>query len=175
MPPLILARDALVKVGKHAWNVYPLQAFGYLLGREDGIHAALPFSKTHRWHEYADRWNGIAEHAAAAGEFARGFGMHLAGFYASGEQVRDPGEPWPGAGDDHVILEYNLLCCPACSTASPWVRGRSLTRGEEWRVPHGRRIDRAVSQRRILAAWRERTGPIDYTNGYVRPDAPAAP
>lgn len=45
---LIVSRETGVIVGKHAWHVYPLEAFGYLLGgaKAQLILAALPCSKT---------------------------------------------------------------------------------------------------------------------------------
>lgn len=47
---LTISREVPVKVGKHAWNVFPLEVFGFLLGSkaEGALYAALPCSKTQR-------------------------------------------------------------------------------------------------------------------------------
>jgi hypothetical protein len=47
-PPIIrVSKDAVRKLMRHGWNVYPLAAFGFLLGTIDPpcVHAALTQKK----------------------------------------------------------------------------------------------------------------------------------
>jgi len=39
---LIFSRDAIGKMEKHAWHVFPLEAFGYLLGRPEVERLTVP-------------------------------------------------------------------------------------------------------------------------------------
>ena len=91
---LIISREVPVKIGKHAWNVFPLEAFGFLLGcsAENTVYAALPCSKTRRWHEFDDRWTGIEENIEKAHSVARRFtksaGVELISTQAWNAKVR---------------------------------------------------------------------------------------
>lgn len=170
---LTLSREACVKLGKHAWAVYPLEAFGYLLrhAAEESVLAALPCSKTRQWYEYSDRWNGIAESADQAATVARRFGLQVVGVYASeypdapihGEY---PPPPAPVFLSLDLILLYSPHCCPGCSGFGLYHRGRWLTRNEDYVVPAGKRILQTVNQKRISKAWRDIHGAVDYSNGY---------
>lgn len=63
---------ALSRMSAHGVNVYPLEAFGILLGAKDtgdggaDILAALPVGKTERWHEPDGRLAGIGRALASA-------------------------------------------------------------------------------------------------------------
>jgi hypothetical protein len=52
---VIISRDVEIRVGKHAWHVFPMEGFGFSLGRNESeeirIYAALPCSKTACWDE----------------------------------------------------------------------------------------------------------------------------
>jgi len=58
-----------VKLGKHAWHVYPLEAFGYLLGRAEQsqtkIFAALPCSKASL---LGSVWRSLEWHSRKSGQ-----------------------------------------------------------------------------------------------------------
>jgi len=163
---LIISREAAVKVGKHAWNVYPLEAFGYLLGRtaEGQVLAALPCSKTRQWDVHDDRWNGIEEHFEQARIVASSFGLEVVGVYGT---TQDHPEKYPiprFVGPAMLVMLYRTFCCPSCSWFAFRHEGRLLERREDFTVCRGKRLDSAVSQRRILKAWREIYGQVDYSN-----------
>lgn len=82
---LVLSREAIVKIAKHAWNVYPLEAYGYLLGTSDQLKilAALPCSKTNEWRSANGRWNLIDENYHHAKEVASTFELQIIGAYYS--------------------------------------------------------------------------------------------
>jgi len=154
---LIVSREALVKIGKHAWNVYPLEAFGYLLGREAArqVLASLPCSKTSRWYEYDDRWLGIEEHLSKACATGKEFGLDVAGFYASTlEYSTDYPIPSFIMNSGRSVMLYTTICCHSCSQYRLWDNGRWLIRREGFVVCGGKRLDGSVNQKRILKAWR---------------------
>lgn len=173
---LTISREALVKLAKHSWNLYPLEAFGYLLGSsaDNAIYAALPCSKTQHWYEYGDRWNGIAQHADKAASVARHFDLELAGVYASfygyandsGRLEDYPAPPALATPGMALVLNYLMMCCRSCSSFRMTQHGHLLTYGDDYVLTRKKRLTRSINQRRILQKWHTVFGPIDYSNGY---------
>lgn len=173
---LTVSREALVKLAKHSWNLYPLEAFGYLLGSsaDKAIYAALPCSKTRRWYEYGDRWNGIAQHADKAASVAQRFGLELVGVYASfyphtddaGEIEDYPAPPALATSGMELVLNYLMMCCRGCSSFRMTQHGQPLTYRDDYVLTREKRLTRSINQRRILQEWHTVFGPIDYSNGY---------
>ncbi|OGR03815.1 MAG: hypothetical protein A2511_05555 [Deltaproteobacteria bacterium RIFOXYD12_FULL_50_9] len=167
---LTISREVIVKIGKHAWAVYPLEAFGYLLGTmmDMRVYAVLPYSKTSQWDEYADRWLGIEEHLDQARAVGSTFDLEVVGFYTSTE-TGAAGYPIPTAimNAQRIVLIYGCLCCPSCSGIAIRHHDRWLRRGEGFTVSPGKRISSGMNQKRVLKEWRKVHGPIDYSNGWV--------
>ncbi|MFA7171980.1 MAG: hypothetical protein WC340_00970 [Kiritimatiellia bacterium] len=90
---VLLSREARLKIAKHAWNVVPLEAFGFLLGDAETqqVLVALPCSKTSAWGKFDDRWNGIVESIPLAEKTANEYGLSVAGFYGSADFDFTPG------------------------------------------------------------------------------------
>jgi hypothetical protein len=152
---------------RHGWNVYPLEAFGFLLGTVDPpcVHAALPTSKTTHWDSHADRWNGLVEKRTVADEVAALFGLQVVGVYATHELGAEL-HPLPAAFADGIVITYAF----DWGTNEAGVRGSALHapgvgRGG-WELSHGKRLLPEFNHRRVLAAWCARVGPIDYSNHY---------
>lgn len=161
---LILSREALGKIGRHAWNVYPLEAFGYLLGRTESVQifAALPCTKTLRWNGYADRWTRISEHLDVAQNTAARFDLEIVGFYGSTAQFEVDSYPRPPVLDASMglLLIYRNICCPSCSWFSLHQNGQKILTAN---TPFPKASVQATPS--INAhAWRE-VHTIDYTNG----------
>lgn len=172
---LTISREAKIKAGRHAWNVYPLEAFGFLLGRksEGTVYAALPCSKTRRWHEFDDRWMGIEENIEKARSTAKLFDMDVVGFYASTDDF-DPDNldnflmpPLMASSSMELFMLYRMICCPRCSWATFKYDNRWLKRDEDYVVPRGKRISDSISQKRILKEWHRIYGAVDYSNQMV--------
>lgn len=155
-PMLTISREVRVKIGKHAWAVYPLEAFGYLLGRvaEGFIFAALPCSQTRQWHEFADRWVGLEEHLNMARQVARVFGLEVTGYYASTQDSSDYPMPSAIMQPGQIVLVYTTRCCPHCSWFGISHHDRWLQHGEEFTLGQGKRLTNAVNQKRVLKEWR---------------------
>ena len=171
---LLIARDTVTRIGKHAWNVLPQEACGYLLGRADlgEVHAALPCSRSAMRDSHADRWNGIDAHLAQAESVAALFDVQLVGFYASLDIHFDarPAPDFPQvAPAQSLLLVYRASCCHSCSGISLQRNGTAVT-SEDYKITQGRRINAAISRKRIHAAWRASIGDIDYS----RQDRPPA-
>jgi len=169
---LTISREVPVKVGKHAWNVFPLEAFGFLLGSkaDSVVYAALPCSKTRRWHEFEDRWNGMEANIEKARSVAKLFDMEVVGFYASTDNfAQDDLDNFPipsfiASASMELLMVYRMVCCPQCSSTAFRYGNRWLKRDEEYLVPHGKRVSDSISQKRILAEWRRVYGAVDYSN-----------
>lgn len=169
---LTISREVPVKVGKHAWNVFPLEAFGFLLGSkaDSVVYAALPCSKTQRWHEFEDRWTGIAENIAKAQVVADLFDMEVVGFYASTDGFDSDSRdlfPIPLFIENtsmKLLMLYGTICCPHCSWAAYRYDNRWLKRDENYVVSRGKRISDSISQKKILKEWHRVYGAVDHSN-----------
>ncbi len=167
---LTISREAPVKVGKHAWNVFPLEAFGFLLGSkaDSAVYAALPCSKTQRWGIFEDRWSGIEGNIEKARSVAKIFDMDVVGFYASTD-IDNSRENFPIPSfientSMKLLMVYGTNCCPGHSWASYKYDNRWLKRDEDYVVPPGKRISDSISQKRILTEWHRVYGVVDYSN-----------
>lgn len=176
---LTISREARNKIRCHAWNVYPLEAFGYLLGNRERetIYAALPCSKTHVWDRFDDRWNGIVENLALARRIGDQFSLEWVGLYASADDdtlARDDDYPIPDCvqkSSMQVFALYSMICCPKCSSLllkrnTSWL---STLSEAGYRLSTGRRCTISVNQKRILTAWRLQFGDVDYSNQSALP------
>lgn len=169
---LTISREVPVKVGKHAWNVFPLEAFGFLLGSKvDGVvYAALPCSKTQRRNEFLDRWIGIDDNIDKARTVAKLFDMDVVGFYASTDGFDPdslhhfPIHPFIDNTSMKLLMVYGTICCPQHSMAAFRYNNRWLKRDEDYVVPRGKRISDSISQKRILTEWHRIYGAVDYSN-----------
>ena len=156
---LTISRDVEIRVGKHAWHVFPLEAFGYLLGRYEAdamrIYAALPCSKTACWDEYDNRWNGIDEHLEMARSIGDMFGLGVVGLYATTEDCDRAIYPMPECivhQEMELMLLYHAMCCRNCSNIS-------LRQNGHWRwlgpgvICHGKRLSNTLNQKKIMKKW----------------------
>lgn len=169
---LTISREVRNKISRHAWNVYPLEAFGYLLGKreDETIYAALPCSKTRFWDRFDDRWNGILEHLALAQRIADRFDLEWVGLYASTDGFEITEEyPLPDCiqqSSMQVFALFSMICCPKCSSLqvkrySSWP---SACSEEGYLLSRGRRCTISLNQKRIIKEWRRQFGDIDYSN-----------
>lgn len=166
---LILSRETVVRIARHAWHVYSQEAFGYLLGAPDGasIHAALPCSRTHDWQTRAGRWNGIERHLPAAEATAAQFELAVVGLYRSccaDSYPLSSERPDPLRSISRLLLVYRPHCCKSCSYHALFRGDTPLDPRSDYAVPAGRRADPQLNGRRIHQDWRRRFGPIDYDN-----------
>ncbi|MHB8788319.1 MAG: hypothetical protein ACYDBT_00415 [Desulfobulbaceae bacterium] len=159
-----------MKVGRHAWNVYPLESFGYLLGRPENeqVLVALPCSKTSRWYDYSDRWVGICQYLSQAKTVAADFGLEVVGFYASTQNFADKDYPTPCCSNESsmgIVMIYHNICCPSCSRFLLFREGVELAPRDEFIIPRGKRACGDINQRRVHHAWLA-VHSIEYSNGF---------
>lgn len=167
-PPILrVSKDAVRKLMRHGWNVYPLEAFGFLLGTVNPpcVHAALPTSKTAQWDSHDDRWNALQERRPVADEVAALFDLQVVGVYATHEHG-DAIQPFPAAFADGIVITYAFDW--GTNEAGVWgaaLHAPGIGRGD-WSLSRGKRLLPEFNHRRVLATWRTRVGPIDYSNNY---------
>lgn len=166
---LTISREARIKVGRHAWNVFPLEAFGFLLGKadEEVVHVALPCSKTRYWRLFDDRWVGIDEHIEEAWSVAKSFDLDVVGLYAAtaiSNLDTYPIPPLLTSTSMQVLMYYKTQCCHACSWISYRYHERWLMPRDDYRTPPGIRASDVFNQKRVMKVWRKVFGPIDYSN-----------
>ncbi len=164
---LQVSQEAVRKLMRHGWNVYPLEAFGFLLGTANPpcVYAALPTSKTAQWDSHADRWNTLQERRPIADEAAALFGLQVVGVYATHEYGDDL-QPFPAAFAVGVVITYSFDWGTNPNGVFRAVLHAPGVGRDDWELSRGKRLSPEFNQRRILAAWRARVGPIDYSNNY---------
>jgi hypothetical protein len=92
---------------RHGWNVYPLEAFGFLLGTANPscVYASLPNSKTAHWDSHADRWHALQERRSIAVEVANLYGLQVVGVNATHEYGDDL-QPFPTAFAAGIVITF---------------------------------------------------------------------
>jgi hypothetical protein len=159
---ITLSREAKLKVAKHAWNVFPLEAFGFLLGRmaDNTVYAALPSCNTRHPGIFEDRWVGMDTYFEQASYVAKAFDLEIVGLYASTEEM--PGNDYPipsqiAQTSLQLLILYRMLHCPSCSGIDYNLAGLWLSQEEEPTVQGGKRYLNSINQKKVLKKWREAT------------------
>lgn len=165
----IIGIKRLDKITKHSAAVYPLEAYGILLGAASPVvlMVALPVGQTTRWDDPSDRFALIDRAVPIAAKTAAEFNMSVLGLYHS-----------------HCdrIHDSPLLAVPACfadiltvikpvwgGEAQLYVAAFHL-RNQSWRRNELPRIylprNRHINVRRIQSSWTRVWGPVEYRRSY---------
>lgn len=168
-----ISRKATSKVTKHGLNVYPLEAYGFLIGTPAPafIYAALPAGKTSRWYEPVDRFYVLEQGYGLAKEFAKGIGLSLIGIYHTGVSDERPHiSPLQAVPANYRHLF--VLITPTLGGESIWRHNLyQWESGRGWqecdfKIVLPRATDPGLNARRIRHQWLSVWGPIDYSNNY---------
>ena len=167
---LVISREVVVKIKKHGWNVYPLEAFGFLMGNADRtcIDACLPVSKSQRWYVNDQRWTRLEEKLQVAQNFAFQYEKSIVGVYIASDVLMNA-EPAINAWmreNGLCLLHYNLQCCDQCSLIRTII-GADGQRIDCWDIAQGIRLNNEFNQKRVLQNWFKTIGHLDYSNGYL--------
>lgn len=156
----------LGKITRHAGAVYPLEAYGFLIGEPAStrIICALPVSKTTRWYEFSDRFAVIDSALAMAKTVSMSFGLDIMDVYHSffGFLDTSPLYDVPESFRQGIVCIKNvsggdLDLCPyqfyivGVNTSAVKIR---LSNAPNY------------NPRRIHSLWKSHWGEIDYDNGY---------
>lgn len=157
---ITLSREAKLKVAKHAWNVFPLEAFGFLLGRmtDNTVYAALPSCNTGHPGIFEDRWVGLDAYFDQARCVAKAFDLEIVGLYASTEEMSSNDYPIPSniaQTSLQLLMLYRMFHCPSCSGVGYNLAGRWLSQEEKPTVQGGKRLLNSINQKRVLKKWYE--------------------
>lgn len=178
MQLLQITRQANARVARHGVNVYPLEAYGILLGTNDRpavgpeVLAALPMGKTVRWYDPTGRFADVDRALLLATEVFAPAGLQPVGLYLTLYSM----------AADYVEAAVRAAPHPG---AAPWLLVRPIDGGEtilrasayryhrgEWRaqdlVVTQSRIDGPYrNPRRLATSWNRAWGVLDYGNDYV--------
>ncbi len=53
------SKQSLAKISKHSVSVFPLEGYGFLIGTQEIIYAAIPTGKTTKWGNATDRFSEL--------------------------------------------------------------------------------------------------------------------
>lgn len=166
MKTIILNREAIVRISKHAWNGYSsLPRFGYLLGlpNENHVIASLPFSRNQLWFSNDTKWYGIDKGLKLTKGFAKKWHLKVVGLYSASD---DFGLVSPAFIDDVALkihFHYSRICCYSCSFYRIKVGNEKIS-CDKWQIPTGKRSHPYFYQKRIYQDWIKTVGKIDYSN-----------
>jgi proteasome lid subunit RPN8/RPN11 len=161
----------LGKIIRHSGAVYPLEAYGFLLGEPQSstIVTALPVGKTTKWYDFSDRFSRIEEGHDIAHDVARAFELEVIGVYHSyyGYRCDSPIFDVPEKFRDGVVCIKEV----SGGDLDLWpygfyVAGREVLAGKLVLPNSPMR-----NPRRIHSSWVARWGAIDYSNGYEEQEA----
>lgn len=163
---LSFSPKGMAKFIRHAGAVYPLEAYGFLIGEPETnqIVSVLPVSKTKRWYEYGDRFALLENALPVAKDVAGSFRLDVLGVYHSyfdydcASPIHDVPEGFRSgivciksvAGGELDLWPYEFYIGGIEVKATKMVRSISPDR----------------NPRRIHSSWISRWGLIDYDNGY---------
>jgi hypothetical protein len=160
------------KARKHGLNVYPLEAYGFLIGSTSPkvVHAALPVGKTTHWYDTSDRYAGLVDALEPATDFARSHQLSILGVYhTSAEGMGSEENPIADVPPRH--RDGLVLITPTYAGESIWAHQlyeyASHGSWQECGFQKGRRsLDPRLNPRRLMRGWRKVWGPVDYSNNH---------
>lgn len=156
---ITISYKASSKVRKHGLHVYPLEAYGFLIGSLSFkvVYAVLPVGKTTFWYDPSDRYVGLAQALEPARDFAGSHQLSVLGVYHT--SAGDSGsEAHPIA---HVPPRHRdglVLITPTYGGESIWAhRLYEYARQGDWQqceFQKGRRsLEPRLNARRLMQGW----------------------
>lgn len=170
-----VTRQTIARITAHGLNVYPLEAFGLLLGHgtrkeyKGYALAALPVGKTQRWYEAEGRFSNVADATKFAASLFSESGLRPIGLYCT---VFESFGPYP----------QSLVASAPQTEDAPWLLLRPVDGGESifasralrfdagaWRAETLQVISPKVTTpennpKRIRIKWNRSYGRLDYGN-----------
>lgn len=156
----------LGKFIRHSGAVFPLEAYGFLLGEKlsANIVTAIPVGKTTKWYDYSDRFGRIENALNLACDVSSEFDLEVVGVYHSHSDCRcdSPLNAVPENFKNAVTCIKDVsggdLDIWPCRF---YIAGREVT-ARKVSLPNSPKRN----PRRIHSAWISSWGAIDYDNGY---------
>ena len=156
--PVIVSREALMRLASHAWNSYPSAAYGFLLGRTGTIiSVSLPAWKFPGDNESTVGWDKIGERLAVAKNLAASLKLYLIGAY--GSMVSAESMALLRFSQPAIFLGYGPFCCKAHSNVWLSQEGEGKL---EWCIHGTVRENDSVNQKRVISRWRALIGSAEY-------------
>lgn len=172
-----MAKKANSKVARHGLNVYPLEAFGLLIGMRSPtlLHTVLPVGKTMHWYDTSDRFLGLNQAASVAAGMLAARDLEVVGVYHtfSGghpdfeRSELNPISQVPPELRDCLVLIRPLFGGESDYMSSLYAFNRKVGWAEvdyELTAHHG--IEPRLNPRRIHHDWLALWGQIDYGNNW---------
>jgi hypothetical protein len=168
--PPILADKGLRKIPRHSGAVYPLEAYGFLLGFASPatLTAALPVGKTSRWRDFSDRFGRLSAALQPAHTLAASLDFEIMGVYHS--HSGDYTDVSPLAVVPSEFRDTHICIKPISGGEVDLWPLQFHYRGNRWYASdlpkeHLPRLPR-FNPRRIHSAWMRLWHEIDYSNGF---------
>ncbi len=164
---LRISRNALSKATKHGLNVFPLEAFGLLIGsaEDNCIYAALPVGKTEHWYAINERYQGIENGLIKGREFARSCSMDILGVYHS---CYDSFDTSPIDNPPEILKGMYILIKYCDGGESIFGENVYIWNGNweaiDYKIFNQQNVSKKLNPRRILSAWLKIWGEINYDN-----------
>lgn len=172
-----IARQANNKVARHGLNVYPLEAFGLLVGTGSPtlVHTVLPVGKTMHWYATSDRFLGLNQAAIVAAGMLAQRNLEVIGVYhtfAGGHSDFEGSDVNPICQVPAELRDCIVLVRPLHGGESFYMSSiYTFNREEGWAEVESKLIsyheaDPRLNPKRIHRDWLAVWGQIDYGNNW---------
>jgi hypothetical protein len=161
---------ALAKVAKHSVSVFPLEAYGFLIGTLEMVYAALPVSKTSKWHDASDRFADLESAYEKAIILAKEYEIVVPAIYHSHSSDHLGESPITSVP---LIFQDKLVYIKPVNGGELLYMSRAyhINQKGEWEeceftklTPKG--ITPKTNSKRMLAKWNKMWGTVDYGNNH---------
>lgn len=168
-----ISRKVLPRIAKHGLNVYPLEAFGLLLGSisENCIDVALPSGRTEHWYNPNERYGNLKRAIKFGKNFAQNNKLDLLGIYHTGSGGHPDfksSEASPITTAPEYLRNMLVLIRPLDGGEAIW--GSTLYFWKDcWKPTEFKQIkhrnhSQELNPKRLYSAWISEFGSIDYGN-----------
>ncbi len=161
---------ALAKIAKHGVNVFPLEAYGFLIGTQDMIYAALPVGKTSKWDDPGNRFADLETAFELAKSLANEYEMIVPAIYhsyASDWIKESPISNVPLMFQDKIVYISNVSGGELIFKSYAFCKSSNGEWKEcEFAKLNLQEINPKTNPRRIMSRWNKLWKVVDYGNNH---------
>jgi hypothetical protein len=164
------SNQSLAKIAKHSVNVFPLEAYGFLIGTQDIIYAALPVGKTLKWHTAADRFADLESAFELAKSLANEYEMIVPAIYHSHASDRIKESP---VSNVPLMFQHKIVYISNVSGSELLFKSYAFCKNSNGQWTECKftkltlqEINLKTNPRRIMSRWNKLWKVVDYGNNH---------
>jgi len=166
------SKQSLAKISKHSVSVFPLEGYGFLIGTQEIIYAAIPTGKTTKWGNATDRFSELETAYPKAEVLAEEVGWFVRGIYHShsGDWIKEsPLLFVPPLFQNKIIYIKRVDGGDLILASDAYQKNQS----QEWENCEIKSkvyepLSAETNPKRILSKWIKIWKPVDYYNNHEK-------